>query len=597
MRKLTAALLALALALSAMAPALADETGSLTAADSLSVSASDSTSDSASSLPDSVPASSGSEESSGPASSDSQPEADRTLAQQVAEAMAGTVIDLAGKTWQLDTTLTVDKALTFQNGTIRAAAGLSGNLINVTADGVAFENVTLDAGGTAKYAVHFYGAVSGALRRTAVQNGRFTGVLVNGASVTLQDVSFAGNFTHGQYSAGVELGMGSGIESLPAVALQGTVTADAAGAVYIDTKQVTGEKLAGRSYGDLVQVTGPVAAFLRLDETILADLTAKAQADDIIDLAGQTVALSRTLTLDKAVTLTGGTLTAGEAFPGKSDNLVTVTAAGASLRSLTLDGASRAKYAVHFYGVSDGLLADSTVQGGLYNGVLVNGASIIVKDVAFAGNGGQETDRGGIELGMGAGVDSAPQLTLSGQIDSDVPANVVQMDPEQVTADKLQAAGVTFADLVDDTDSNLEVTVTEDGATAQEKPQQPEKPETPVWPTEGLEGFVTRSYRVALGRDPDEAGFNDWVRWLEEGTVDPKSCAYGFVFSKEMNNKNLSDQAFVETLYRLFMDREGEPTGVAFWQGYLAAGRTRLEVFHGFADSAEFDKIVSSFGL
>ena len=121
------------------------------------------------------------------------------------------------------------------------------------------------------------------------------------------------------------------------------------------------------------------------------------------------------------------------------------------------------------------------------------------------------------------------------------------------------------------------------------KADEPTPPE-PVdpWPTEGLEGFVTRCYRVALSRDPDKAGHADWVRWLKDGTVDATTCTYGFVFSKEMNSKNLSDEAFVKTLYNLFMDREGEATGVAFWTEYLQAGHSREEVFHGFADSAEF---------
>ena len=129
-------------------------------------------------------------------------------------------------------------------------------------------------------------------------------------------------------------------------------------------------------------------------------------------------------------------------------------------------------------------------------------------------------------------------------------------------------------------------------------PDEPTPPQ-PVdpWPTEGLAGFVTRCYRVALSRDPDKAGHADWVRWLKDGTVDATSCTYGFVFSKETNNKNLSDEAFVKTLYNLFMDREGEATGVAFWTEYLQAGHSRLEVFHGFADSVEFARIKTSYGL
>ena len=129
-------------------------------------------------------------------------------------------------------------------------------------------------------------------------------------------------------------------------------------------------------------------------------------------------------------------------------------------------------------------------------------------------------------------------------------------------------------------------------------PDEPTPPQ-PVdpWPTEGLAGFVTRCYRVALSRDPDKAGHADWVRWLQDGTVDATTCTYGFVFSKEMNNKKLSDKAFVETLYKLFMDREGEAAGVAFWVKYLADGHSREEVFYGFADSAEFGRIKTSYGL
>ena len=79
--------------------------------------------------------------------------------------------------------------------------------------------------------------------------------------------------------------------------------------------------------------------------------------------------------------------------------------------------------------------------------------------------------------------------------------------------------------------------------------------------------------------------------------MDATSCTYGFVFSKEMNNKNLSDEAFVKTLYNLFMDREGEAIGVAFWTEYLQAGHSRLEVFHGFADSTEFARIKINYGI
>ena len=64
-----------------------------------------------------------------------------------------------------------------------------------------------------------------------------------------------------------------------------------------------------------------------------------------------------------------------------------------------------------------------------------------------------------------------------------------------------------------------------------------------------------------------------------------------------MSNKNLSDEDFVKTLYNLFMDREGEATGVAFWTRYLKDGHSRRDVFDGFADSREFAGLKAQYGV
>lgn len=133
------------------------------------------------------------------------------------------------------------------------------------------------------------------------------------------------------------------------------------------------------------------------------------------------------------------------------------------------------------------------------------------------------------------------------------------------------------------------VTVTQ----AQDRP-----PEDPDWPTEGLEGFVTRLYQVALERDPDADGFADWVRWLKDGTVDARSCAYGFIFSREMLNRNLTNREYLQVLYRVFMDRAPDAGGLNTWMTGLETGQMSREfVFDGFAYSVEFQRIKDSYGI
>ena len=130
-----------------------------------------------------------------------------------------------------------------------------------------------------------------------------------------------------------------------------------------------------------------------------------------------------------------------------------------------------------------------------------------------------------------------------------------------------------------------------------EEPTDPETPEDPDEPNEEIKDFVRRCYLIALDREPDAQGYADWTRWLADGTVDGKGCVYGFIFSREMEDKNLSDADFIETLYWVLLDRPNDEDGKAFWVNYLAEGHTRLEVFLGFADSIEFIRLMDSYGV
>ncbi|MDD6058154.1 MAG: DUF4214 domain-containing protein [Clostridiales bacterium] len=110
--------------------------------------------------------------------------------------------------------------------------------------------------------------------------------------------------------------------------------------------------------------------------------------------------------------------------------------------------------------------------------------------------------------------------------------------------------------------------------------------------------FVARNYSQFLGRGYDEQGLNDWCGRINSRTQTMQEIAFGFVFSAECEGKNLSNQEFVEMLYRGCFDRNGEAEGVNGWVSELASGaKNRMDVFYGFANSQEFFNMVQSYGL
>ena len=109
--------------------------------------------------------------------------------------------------------------------------------------------------------------------------------------------------------------------------------------------------------------------------------------------------------------------------------------------------------------------------------------------------------------------------------------------------------------------------------------------------------FVYRLYRVCLGRKAEVEGLNDWTRVLLEHHYDPKGVAKGFIFSRELQGRNLSPEDYVELHYQAFMGRKSDPSGKAAWVRLLREGMSKEELFWGFANSQEFGKIISSYGL
>lgn len=119
----------------------------------------------------------------------------------------------------------------------------------------------------------------------------------------------------------------------------------------------------------------------------------------------------------------------------------------------------------------------------------------------------------------------------------------------------------------------------------------------PMDQNEGVTKFIARCYKLCLGRKGDESGINSWCNQILTGKNTAKQAAHGFVFSDEFKKKNLSNENYVKTMYRVFMDREADPAGLSSWVKVLNSGKSREHVFNGFADSNEFRKICNSYGI
>ncbi len=113
-----------------------------------------------------------------------------------------------------------------------------------------------------------------------------------------------------------------------------------------------------------------------------------------------------------------------------------------------------------------------------------------------------------------------------------------------------------------------------------------------------ITNFVTRMYQQCLSRDPDQSGLDGWVYQLENGYMTGADIAEQFVFGEEMLWKNLSNEEFVELLYRAMMGREASESGKSGWVYQLDNhNMTRSEVTKAFVESTEFTDICSSAGI
>lgn len=114
---------------------------------------------------------------------------------------------------------------------------------------------------------------------------------------------------------------------------------------------------------------------------------------------------------------------------------------------------------------------------------------------------------------------------------------------------------------------------------------------------DGVDGFVNRCYEVSLGRTGDAEGINYWINEINSKKRTGVDVVYNFIFSKEYEARNRSNTEFVTDLYTMFMGRTPDQDGYNYWCGQMEAGKSRKDIFTGFANSKEFYETCTNYGV
>ena len=127
---------------------------------------------------------------------------------------------------------------------------------------------------------------------------------------------------------------------------------------------------------------------------------------------------------------------------------------------------------------------------------------------------------------------------------------------------------------------------------------QPVTPEPQPAKDPSFEDFIERMYVVALNRQSEPEGKAFWMDKVKNEGFTGGRVAIGFLIeAPEFLNRGLTDEQFVEVLYKTFFDREADEGGKAFWMGHLASDMTREQVVRGFIDSTEWCNLCAYYGV
>lgn len=114
---------------------------------------------------------------------------------------------------------------------------------------------------------------------------------------------------------------------------------------------------------------------------------------------------------------------------------------------------------------------------------------------------------------------------------------------------------------------------------------------------EEVSGFVGGFYKAFLGRTASNEEIESWSKAIVKGDYTGAQLAEVFCNSTEFINKKLSNEQYVETLYKGILGRIEDASGVAYWSEKLERGLSRTYVLAEFIKSDEFTNLCNQYGI
>lgn len=88
-----------------------------------------------------------------------------------------------------------------------------------------------------------------------------------------------------------------------------------------------------------------------------------------------------------------------------------------------------------------------------------------------------------------------------------------------------------------------------------------------VKPTGKTAEFVSRVYKIALGREPEVEGWEFWIKKLDSKEISATEfIAENLMTQPEFVDRELSKRTFVTTMYSLIVNREPDEEGQKYWE-------------------------------